>query len=110
MKLYKNSDGVWAGTQADARKMCGSKAYTPVDVPVGKPSLLKFLNLNQVGSLTSNDKPDVGHPYEVDVLNKQALSWIRWSYDKICSGQYEDCREMLRKGLELAKKEKIDAK
>tara|TARA_R100001509_G_C4692667_1_gene157386 strand:+ start:87 stop:416 length:330 start_codon:yes stop_codon:yes gene_type:complete len=109
MKLYKNSNGVWAGTQADARKMCG-KDYTVVDVPVDKPSLLKFLNLNQVGSLTSNDKPDVGHPYEVDVLNKQALSWIRWSYDKICSGQYEDCREMLRKGLELAKKEKIDAK
>tara|TARA_R100001463_G_scaffold120668_1_gene176772 strand:+ start:51 stop:380 length:330 start_codon:yes stop_codon:yes gene_type:complete len=109
MRLYKNSDGVWAGTQADARKMCG-KDYTVVDVPVDKPSLLKFLNLNQVGSLTSNDKPDVGHPYEVDVLNKQALSWIRWSYDKICSGQYEDCREMLRKGLELAKKEKIDAK
>ena len=106
MKLYKNSNGVWAGTQADARKMCG-KDYTVVDVPVDKPSLLKFLNLNQVGSLTSNDKPDVGHPYEVDVLNKQALSWIRWSYDKICSGQYEDCREMLRKGLELAKKEKI---
>ena len=109
MRLYKNSNGVWAGTQADARKMCG-KDYTTVDVPVDKPSLLKFLNLNQVGSLTSNDKPDVGHPYEVDVLNKQALSWIRWSYDKICSGQYEDCREMLRKGLELAKKEKIDAK
>ena len=109
MKLYKNNNGVWAGTQADARKMCG-KDYTVVDVPVDKPSLLKFLNLNQVGSLTSNDKPDVGHPYEVDVLNKQALSWIRWSYDKICSGQYEDCREMLRKGLELAKKEKIDAK
>tara|TARA_Y100001937_G_scaffold16753_1_gene23090 strand:+ start:293 stop:613 length:321 start_codon:yes stop_codon:yes gene_type:complete len=106
MKLYRNSNGVWAGTQADARKMCG-KDYTVVDVPVDKPSLLKFLNLNQVGSLTSNDKPDVGHPYEVDVLNKQALSWIRWSYDKICSGQYEDCREMLRKGLELAKKEKI---
>lgn len=107
MRLYKNSDGVWAGTQADARKMCG-KDYTEIDVPTDKPSLLKFLNLNQVGSLTSNDKPDVGHPYEVDVLNKQALSWIRWSYDKICSGQYEDCREMLRKGLELAKKEKID--
>ena len=106
MRLYKNSNGVWAGTQADARKYCG-KVYSTVDVPTDKPSLLKFLNLNQVGSLTSNDKPDVGHPYEVDVLNKQALSWIRWSYDKICSGQYEDCREMLRKGLELAKKEKI---
>ena len=55
MKLYKNSNGVWAGTQADARKMCG-KTYSTVDVPVDKPSLLEFLNLNQVGSYTSNDK------------------------------------------------------
>ena len=55
MKLYKNSEGVWAGTQADARKMCG-KDYSTVDVPVDKPNLLKFLNLNQVGSYTSNDK------------------------------------------------------
>ena len=106
MKLYKNSEGVWAGTQADARKMCG-KGYSTVDVPTDKPNLLKFLNLNQVGSYISNDKPEVGHPYEVDVLNKQALSWIRWSYDKICSGQYNECKEMLAKGLELAKKEKI---
>ena len=56
MKLYKNSDGVWAGTQLDARKMCG-KGYSTVDVPVDKPGLLKFLNLNKVGSsYTSNDK------------------------------------------------------
>ena len=106
MRLYKNSDGVWAGTQADARKYCG-KDYIEVDVPTDKPSLLKFLNLNKVGSLTSNDKPDVGHPYEVGTLNKEAISWIRWSYDKICSGQYDECKEMLGKGLELAKKEKI---
>ena len=55
MKLYKNSDGVWAGTQLDARKMCG-KGYSTVDVPTDKPGLLKFLNLNKVGSLTDNDK------------------------------------------------------
>ena len=39
MKLYKNSNGVWAGTQADARKMCG-KDYRQVDVPVDKTGLL----------------------------------------------------------------------
>jgi hypothetical protein len=50
MRLYKNSNGVWAGTQADARKYCG-KVYSTVDVPTDKPSLLAFLNLNQVGSL-----------------------------------------------------------
>ena len=106
MKLYRNSNGVWAGTQADARKMCG-KDYMSVDVPVDKPSLLRFLNANSVGAGTSNNKPEVGHPYEVGTLNKEAISWIRWSYDKICSGQYDECKEMLAKGLELAKKEKI---
>ena len=105
MKLYKNSNGVWAGTQADARKYCG-KDYSTVDVPTDKPNLLGFLNLNQVGSYTSNDKQGIeGEPYN---LTPEALSWIRWSYDKICQGQYEDCKEMLRKGLELARKERTD--
>jgi len=114
MKLYKNSNGVWAGTQADARKMCG-KDYSTVDVPVDKPSLLKFLNFNQVGSHTSNDKTETH--YEVYIPNEQresealtpeALSWIRWSHDSMCRGQYDDAKEMLRKGLELTKKEKTN--
>ena len=42
MRLYKNSNGVWAGTQADARKMCG-KGYSTVDVPTDKPNLLSSL-------------------------------------------------------------------
>lgn len=91
MKLYKNSNGVWAGTQADARKMCG-KDYSTVDVPVDKPNLLKFLNLNEVGSTyTSNDK--------VEVTEGGDISWFRWAYDCMCRGQYEDAKEMLRKGL-----------
>jgi len=106
MKLYRNNNGVWAGTQADARKMCG-KDYTEVDVPTDKPSLLKFLNLNQVGSLTSNDKQDT---LDGDLfINKGAMSWIRWSHDCMCRGQYDDAKEMLRKGLELARKERTDA-
>ena len=100
MKLYKNSNGVWAGTQADARKMCG-KTYSTVDVPVDKPSLLEFLNLNQVGSYTSNDKQGT-ITGEIDTSNKSAMSWIQWSHDCMCRGQYEDAKEMLRKGLELA--------
>ena len=90
MKLYKNSEGVWAGTQADARKMCG-KDYQTVDVPVDKPNLLQFLNLNQVGSYTSNDK--------VEATEGGDISWFRWAYDCMCRGQYEDAKEMLRKGL-----------
>ena len=104
MKLYKNSNGVWAGTQADARKYCG-KGYSTVDVPTDKPNLLAFLNLNQVGSLASSpilEEVRTGEP------TKEALSWIRWSYDKICQGQYEECKEMLHKGLKLAKMESAD--
>jgi len=104
MKLYKNSDGVWAGTQADARKMCG-KDYSTVDVPTDKPSLLKFLNFNQVGSHTSNDKTDTH--YEVYVpsehrdndLDSKALSYFAWGYDKLCSGQYDEGKELIRKAL-----------
>ena len=105
MKLYRNSSGVWAGTQADARKMCG-KAYTPVDVPVDKPRLLMFLSANKVGSGAIVESQNIAS--EATELNTGAMSWIRWSYDCMCRGQYDDAKEMLAKGLELAKKEKTD--
>tara|TARA_Y100000310_G_scaffold68193_1_gene63482 strand:+ start:119 stop:481 length:363 start_codon:yes stop_codon:yes gene_type:complete len=95
MKLYKNSNGVWAGTQADARKYCG-KDYQTVDVPTDKPNLLGFLNLNQVGSLASSpalEEVRTGEP------NKEAMSWFRWAYDCMMRGQYDDAKEMLKKGL-----------
>jgi hypothetical protein len=100
MKLYKNSNGVWAGTQADARKMCG-KTYSTVDVPVNKAGLLQFLNLHQVASYTSNGKEGT-ITGEIDTSNKSAMSWIRWSHDCMCRGQIQQAKEMLRKGLELA--------
>jgi len=97
MKLYKNSDGVWAGTQLDARKMCG-KDYSSVDVPVDKPGLLKFLNLNKVGSsYTSNDKQQ--EVSDDGDLNSKALSYFNWGYDKMCSGQYDEAKELIRKAL-----------
>lgn len=90
MRLYKNSEGVWAGTQEKARSFCG-KDYTMVDVPVDKAGLLQFLNLNKVGSYTSNDK--------VEATEGGDISWFRWAYDCMCRGQYQDAKEMLRKGL-----------
>ena len=98
MRLYKNSEGVWAGTQADARKYCG-KGYSTVDVPTDKPNLLGFLNLNQVGSVASNptlEEVRTGEP------TKEAMSWFNWAMDCMCRGQWEDAKEMQRKGLELA--------
>ena len=105
MKLYKNSDGVWAGTQADARKMCG-KTYSTVDVPTDKPSLLMFLNANKVGGGAIVDSQNITS--DSTELNMGAMSWIRWSHDCMCRGQYEDAKEMLRKGLELARKERTN--
>lgn len=43
MKLYVNSKGQWAGTQADAKKI----GATVTEVPTDKTSLLAFLNGQQ---------------------------------------------------------------
>ncbi len=96
MKLYKNSEGVWAGTQADARKYCG-KDYQTVDVPTDKPNLLGFLNLHQVGSYTSNGKEEIQS--EPDTYDKKAMSWFRWAHDCMLRGQYKDAEAMIYKGL-----------
>jgi len=95
MRLYKNSNGVWAGTQADARKYCG-KDYQTVDVPTDKPNLLGFLNLNQVGSLASSPALEEVRTGELD---HEAMSWFRWAYDCMLRGQYKDAEAMLYKGL-----------
>ena len=105
MKLYKNSNGVWAGTQADARKYCG-KDYQTVDVPTDKPSLLMFLNANKVGSGGDEIKPV--EPVEGATLTEDALSYFRWAYDKFTVGHYEIGKELMKKALEMSRKEKTD--
>ena len=109
MRLYKNSDGVWAGTQVDARRMCG-KGYSEVDVPTDKPSLLRFLNANKVGSGGNMDKylgfleknseyvvPEDERPDQD--LNQKALSYFSWGYDKLQSGEYDEGKKLIRKAL-----------
>ncbi len=85
----------WVGTQADARKDCG-KDYQTVDVPTGKPNLLGFLNLNQVGSLASSPTLEEVRTGEPD---HESMSWFRWAYDCMLRGQYKDAEAMLYKGL-----------
>ena len=99
MKLYKNSNGVWAGTQADARKMCG-KDYTEVNVPTDKPSLLRFLNANKVGSGIA-DSDDI--PVAEGGVDMMSMSWFRWAYDKFLTGDYDEGKEMLKAGLKSFK-------
>ena len=99
MRLYKNSNGVWAGTQADARKYCG-KDYQTVDVPTDKPSLLRFLNANKVGTSHTSNGKEFEPVYAPDTdLDKKALSYFEWGYDKLRSGEFADGTEFIRKAL-----------
>ena len=51
MKLYQSPDGVWTGTQADAKAHARESATTwkETEVPVDKAGLLAFLNRHRVG-------------------------------------------------------------
>ena len=106
MRLYKNSEGVWAGTQADARKMCG-KLYQTVDVPTDKPSLLRFLNAHKVGN--GGLKSDIGSELVDGWFDKtkdrqvtdESLSYFRWGYDKLFLGQYDEGKALIKRALEL---------
>ena len=97
MKLYTNSHGDWAGTQADARKLFKDD-MRQVEVPVDKPSLLSFLNHYSVG----NTAHDVSQP-NPDQLSPHATSWVSWALERLQHGQKKDAEEMLIKGLKLQK-------
>lgn len=65
MKLYTNDKGEWFGTQALAKQR--SYHWWPVDVPTHKPSLIEWLNYNNVGAKTSlkfDEKGMAVHPEE----------------------------------------------
>ena len=53
MKLYTNSLGQWAGTQAEAKKI-GAQL---IEVPTDKPGLLAFLNGQQNISAAETIEP-----------------------------------------------------
>ena len=52
MRLYLSPDGVWTGTQADAKAHAKANATTweEVEVPVDKAGLMSFLNKHRVGA------------------------------------------------------------
>ncbi len=99
MTLYTNNQGQWAGTQADARKLFKNDMRI-VDVPTDKPSLLAFLNDNQVGSFEALGYKPEPHP---DQLSDHAKSWVSWALERLQRGQKNDAEEMLIKGLKLQK-------
>jgi hypothetical protein len=67
MRLYVNSKGQWAGTQAEAKKIGASVAEVPTD----KPGLLEFLNgRNQA---PSEPAPAVSTKREIKQSKSQKL-------------------------------------
>lgn len=55
MRLYQSPDGVWTGTQADAKAHAkeANTAWKEVEVPVDKAGLMAFLNQHKVGAASS---------------------------------------------------------
>lgn len=53
MRLYQSPDGVWSGTQADAKAYAKStgQSWTEIEVPTDKVGLMAFLNEHRVGGV-----------------------------------------------------------
>mgnify|MGYP005999605199 CR=1 FL=1 len=52
MRLYTNNQGVWAGTQADAKKL---GKFVEADVPTIKAELIEFLNTHRCRPQSGQD-------------------------------------------------------
>lgn len=102
MKLYTNSKGEWAGTQADARKQLGKDRRT-VEVPVDKANLMAFLNDNKVGAIlvTLADTPKPDAEPTPEILSPHASSWVSWALEKLQHNDKAEAEAMLRKGLTI---------
>jgi hypothetical protein len=60
MRLYTNNQGVWAGTQADAKKLfkvpnTPTGNFVEVDVPTTKAELMEFLNTHRCRPQSGQD-------------------------------------------------------
>lgn len=55
MRLYQSPDGVWTGTQADAKAHArdANTTWKETEVPVDKAGLMAFLNQHRVGAASS---------------------------------------------------------
>ena len=104
MRLYKSSNGQWAGTQRDAQKNF-PRDWEAVHVPTSKDELLAWLNDNQVGA-TKQAQPVVEHnqfeeykPVDPSLIDPKAYSWVRWAYETLRRGDRKEAEAMLLNGL-----------
>lgn len=103
MRLYQNSLGQWAGTQAEARRKF-PRDWREVEVPVSKQPLLDWLNLHAVGAkangLASIPTAAAAVP-EPEMLTPLAASWVAWALDCLKRGDRSEAEEMLIKGIAI---------
>ena len=103
MRLYQNSLGQWAGTQAEARRKF-PRDWREVEVPVSKQPLLDWLNLHGVGAkangLASIPTASAAVP-EPEMLTPHAASWVAWALDCLKRGDRSEAEDMLIKGIAI---------
>ena len=103
MRLYQNSLGQWAGTQAEARRKF-PRDWREVEVPVSKQPLIEWLNIHEVGAkangLASIPTASSAIP-EPELLTPDAASWVAWALDCLKRGDRSEAEEMLIKGIAI---------
>ena len=83
MRLYKNTDGKWFGTQADANR--GRSKWKEVEVPTIKADLINFLNdyheqVAEGGSGSTGTRKPIVAPYDPDAPVNQTPEEIQKIY------------------------------
>ncbi len=96
MKLYRDENGHWSGTQADAKRELSN--WYSFDVPTDKSGLLDFLNGNRVGNLTNTTLIEEQVQSSVDNLE---LSPTDKSNIKTAFEQAGAAREAMRRIMDV---------
>jgi len=103
VRLYKSSNGQWAGTQREAQKNF-PRDWQETDVPTSKAELLAFLNGHSVGSKVAANKGAAAQPLNeavtLEALDPKAYSWVSWAYEALRRGDKKEAEAMLLNGLE----------
>lgn len=103
MRLYKNSNGQWVGTQREAQKNF-PRDWKETDVPTSKADLIAFLNSHKVGGKPAAENASAAAPSSkpdsLEAISPEAYSWVNWAYETLRRGDQKEAEAMLLNGLE----------
>ena len=103
MRLYKSSNGQWAGTQREAQKNF-PRDWQETEVPTSKAELLAFLNSHKVGAKIAAENGTAAEPLDegvsLEALDPKAYTWVSWAYETLKRGDKKEAEAMLLNGLE----------